>query len=307
MEHRQLGSFSVPVVGVGCNNFGRRLDRAGTALVVGAALDAGITLFDTADVYGDGLSEEYLGAALGARRDEVIVATKFGMDMPDGSGASAAWIARAVEDSLRRLGTDHIDLYQMHRPDPATPIEETLEALDELVASGKVTAIGASNMTAAGIAESMRTAESNGNPVWVSIQNQYSVIHRDPESDGVLAACTDLGIGLLPYFPLASGVLTGKYRPGEPAPEGSRLAGLPPERASRFLNDSSLAAATRLEGFAAERGHSLLDLAFGYLLASPAVPSVIAGATIPAQITANVAAARWRLTDDEVIEVRALA
>ena len=307
MEQRTLGPHAVSVVGLGCNNFGRRLDRAGTALVVGAALDAGITLFDTADVYGDGLSEEYLGAALGAQRDEVIVATKFGMDMPDGSGASAAWIARAVEDSLRRLGTDHIDLYQMHRPDPTTPIEETLEALDELVASGKVTAIGASNMTAAGIAESMRTAESNGNPMWVSIQNQYSLIHRDPESDGVLAACTDLGIGLLPYFPLASGVLTGKYRPGEPAPEGSRLAGLPPERASRFLNESSLAAVTRLEGFAAERGRSLLDLAFGYLLASPAVPSVIAGATTPAQITANVAAARWRLSDDEVVEVRALA
>lgn len=294
------------VVGLGCNNFGRRLDRAQTAAVVGAALDSGITLFDTADVYGDGLSEEYLGAALGPRRDEAIIATKFGMEMPDGAGASAAWIRRAVEDSLRRLGTDHIDLYQMHRPDPDTPISETLEALHRLIDAGKVRTIGCSNMTADGITESMATAASEAHPEWVSVQNRYSVVHREPETDGVLAACAGHGLGLLPFFPLESGVLTGKYRPGMEPPPGSRLEGLPQERAARFLNDATLDAVIALEGFASERGHTLLDLAFGYLLASPAVPSVIAGATRPEQIAANVAASAWRLTPEDIGAVREL-
>ena len=307
METRPLGPFAVSVIGLGCNNFGRRLDRAQTAAVVGAALEAGITLFDSADVYGDGASEEYLGAALGARRDTVVVATKFGMDMPTGSGASASWIERAVEGSLRRLGTDHIDLYQMHRPDPATPIEETLDALGRLVAAGKVRAVGCSNMTAEGIAASLVASGTGGRPAWVSVQNQYSVLHRQPEQDGVLQACTDRGLRLLPFFPLAAGVLTGKYHPGEPAPQGSRLAGLLPERSSRFLNDGSLGAVSRLTAFAEERGHTLLELAFGYLLSSPAVPSVIAGATRPAQIAANVAAPGWRLSDDDLAQVRALA
>jgi len=307
METRPLGPFAVSVIGLGCNNFGRRLDRAQTAVVVGAALEAGITLFDTADVYGDGASEEYLGAALGTRRDTVVVATKFGMDMPTGSGASAAWIERAVEDSLRRLGTDRIDLYQMHRPDPATPIEETLDALGRLVAAGKVRAVGCSNVTAEGIKASLAASGTGARPAWVSVQNQYSLLHRQPEDDGVLQACTERGLRLLPFFPLASGVLTGKYHPGEPAPQGSRLAGLPPERSSRFLNDASLGAVSRLTAFAEERGHTLLELAFGYLLSSPAVSSVIAGATRPAQIAANTGARGWRLTADEVAEARRLA
>jgi aryl-alcohol dehydrogenase-like predicted oxidoreductase len=307
METRPLGPFAVSVIGLGCNNFGRRLDRAQTAVVVGAALEAGITLFDTADVYGDGASEEYLGAALGTRRDTVVVATKFGMDMPTGSGASAAWIERAVEDSLRRLGTDRIDLYQMHRPDPTTPIEETLDALGRLVAAGKVRAVGCSNVTAEGIEASLAASGTGARPAWVSVQNQYSLLHRQPEDDGVLQACTERGLRLLPFFPLASGMLTGKYHPGEPAPQGSRLAGLPPERSSRFLNDASLGAVSRLTAFAEERGHTLLELAFGYLLSSPAVPSVIAGATRPAQIAANTGARGWRMTADEVTEARRLA
>jgi aryl-alcohol dehydrogenase-like predicted oxidoreductase len=307
MEHRSLGPFSVSVVGLGCNNFGRRLDQDGTTAVVGAALDHGITLFDTADVYGEGLSEHYLGVALGARRDEVVVATKFGMEMPGGSGASAAWIERAAEDSLRRLGTDHIDLYQMHRHDPDTPFEETLEALDRLVTAGKVRAIGCSNLTVGAIRESLGIAADHDAPAWVSVQNHYSLLHRDPEHDGVAAACEELGLGLLPYFPLASGVLTGKYHEGEPPPEGSRLAGIPAERAARFLNDDSLEAAARLAAFAADRGHTLLDLAFGYLLAAGPVPSVIAGATRPDQIAANVAAGEWRPTAEELAEARSLA
>jgi aryl-alcohol dehydrogenase-like predicted oxidoreductase len=307
MEQRHLGPFEVSVVGLGCNNFGRRLDRTATAVVVGAALDAGITLFDTADVYADGLSEEYLGAALGSRRDEVVVATKFGMDMPDGSGASARWIARAAEDSLRRLGTDHIDLYQLHRPDPNTPVEETLVALDSLVREGKVRAIGCSNATFGYLTESLDTAAANGVTPWVSVQNQYSLLHRGPEDDGVLTACEDRRIALLPYFPLASGVLTGKYRQGQPAPAGSRLAGIPPERAARFLNDAALDSLSRLEAFASGVGHTILDLAFGYLLASPAVPSVIAGATKAEQITANVAASSWQPSTEDLAAIAQLA
>ena len=307
MQQRAIGPLEVGVVGLGCNNFGGRLDAAGTTAVVGAAVDHGITLFDTADVYGDGLSEEYLGAALGPRRDEVVIATKFGMEMPDGSGASPTWIATAVENSLRRLGTDHIDLYQLHRPDPETPIADTLGALHRLVEAGTVRAVGVSNVDVAGIEEGLSASEAAGLASWVSVQNQYSVLNRGPEEDGVLEACERHGIGFLPFFPLESGVLTGKYRAGEPPPEGSRLAGFGPDRSARFLNDESLAAAERLERFAADHGHALVDLAFSYLLAQGVVSSVIAGATSPDQVASNVAAASWAMSATEVAEARRLA
>jgi aryl-alcohol dehydrogenase-like predicted oxidoreductase len=308
METRALGRFEVSVVGLGCNNFGRRCDRVQTAAVVSAALDAGVTLFDTADVYGDGSSEEYLGAALGARRDEVVIATKFGMRMGDDparAGGGARWVARAVEDSLRRLGTDRIDLYQFHRPDPETPIEETFEALDRLVRDGKVLEIGSSNFTGAQIDEAERVAAARDGARFVSVQNEYSLLQREPEAD-VLPACERLGLGFLPYFPLASGLLTGKYRPGEtPAPD-TRLGSVPAERAARFINDASFARATDLTSFADARGRSLLELAFGWLLSHPAVASVIAGATKPEQARANVRAATWKLDPADVAQVDGL-
>lgn len=307
MERRALGPFQVSVVGLGCNNFGHRTDQQQTNAVVGSALDSGINFFDTADVYSHGLSEEYLGKALGSRRSEAVVASKFGMVMPDGSGASPKWIEQAVDDSLRRLGIDHIDLYQMHRPDPDTPIEETMGALDALVASGKVRAIGCSNMTAEGLNEWQRISAAGKHRPWVSVQNQYSLLHRHPEGDGVLDVCVGEGLGLLPFFPLAAGVLTGKYRLGNSAPEGTRLSGFTPDKTERFLNEDSQAAIDRLEVFVGKRGRSLLELAFGYLLASEAVPSVIAGARNPDQVAANVAAAEWKLTSDEVDEARSLS
>jgi aryl-alcohol dehydrogenase-like predicted oxidoreductase len=307
METRPLGPFDVSIVGLGCNNFGRRIDADATRIVVQAALDAGITFFDTADVYGDGESEAFLGRALAGRRDEAIVATKFGLTMPDGSGGAPLWIRTAVEDSLRRLDIDHIDLYQFHAPDDETPIAETLGALGELVAAGKVRTIGCSNVTVDQLEEALGTSAEGELPAWVSVQNHYSLLHREPEDDGILDACDRHGLGLLPFFPLASGVLTGKYRPGAAPPEGTRLATIPAERAERFLNADSLDAAARLEQFAAERGHSLLELAFGYLLAADPVASVIAGATRPEQIAANAAAAGWRLTTEERAEAQALA
>lgn len=307
METRTLGPFDVSVVGLGCNNFGSRIDSDATRRVVDAALDAGISLFDTADVYGNGQSEEFLGRALAGRRERAIVATKFGMEMPDGSGGSAEWIRTAVEASLQRLDMDHIDLYQFHRPDESVPIAETLGALGELVQAGKVRAIGCSNVSVEQLEEGLGVSGSQRLPAWVSVQNHYSLLHREPETDGVLDACDRHGLTLLPFFPLASGVLTGKYRSVEHPPEGTRLAEIPPERASRFLNDDWVAAAGRLESFATQRGRSLLELAFGYLLTSRPVASVIAGATRPDQIVANAQAADWRLDEEEVATARALA
>lgn len=307
MDTRSLGPLDLPVVGLGCNNFGRRLDAVETRRVVDAALGAGVTFFDTADVYGDGASEEYLGAALAGRREEAVVATKFGIEMPGGGGGSPAWVRRAVDDSLRRLGMDHIDLYQFHRPDDEVPVAETLGALGELVEAGKVRAVGCSNVTVEQLAAGLETAAGSDLPAWVSVQNHYSLLHRDPETDGILAACERHGLGLLPYFPLASGVLTGKYRADTAPPEGTRLAGIPAERAARFLNPDSSAAAERLEGFARDHGRTLLELAFGYLLAAAPVSSVIAGATRPEQVTANAAASGWRLSDAEAAEARRLA
>ncbi len=300
MESRRIGSLQVPVVGVGCNNFGVRLDAEGTAKVVQAALDAGVTFFDTADTYTTGMSEEFLGRALAGRRAEALIATKFGMPMDEQRrGARPAYLRQAAEDSLRRLGTDYIDLYQLHQPDPTVPIGDTLGALDELVKAGKVREIGCSNFSA----EQLREAEAAvpaGAARFVSIQNQYSLIHRDPEPD-VLPECEHQGLAFLPFFPLASGLLTGKYRRGQPPPEGTRITGN--QRWAFLLEDRSLALVESLIQFAESRGHTLLELAFSWLLTRPAVASVIAGAMSPRQIRANVAAAGWKLSEAELAEV----
>ncbi len=296
MDTRRIGSLEVSVVGLGCNNFGGRIDADRTDAVVGAALDAGITLFDTADIYGGARSEDLLGKALGGRRDEVVVATKFGMPYQDHEGGAApAYVRRAVEDSLRRLGTDRIDLYQLHAPDAAVPVADTLGALDELVRAGKVREIGCSNFGAAQLREAGEAAATADTARFVSVQNQYSLLHRKPEHDGVLAECERQGLAFLPYFPLHYGLLTGKYRAGEPAPEGTRVAGMPDEQAARVLTDGALAAVDELSGLAGSEGRSVLDLAVAWLLHRPEVASVIAGATRPEQVRANVAADAWTL------------
>jgi aryl-alcohol dehydrogenase-like predicted oxidoreductase len=293
MDRRKIGSLDVSVVGLGCNNFGRRLDEAGTARVVHAALDAGINFFDTADIYGgDGLSEEFLGRALGDRRGDVLMATKFGMKMDDQRrGARPEYVRQAAEASLRRLATDHIDLYQLHEPDPGVPIAETLGALNDLVSEGKVREIGCSNFSAEQIRDAELISSKRGIARFVSVQNEYSLLHRDPEID-VLAECERVNVAFLPYFPLASGLLTGKYHRGEPAPPGSRLASGP--RAAQ-LTDERLERAEALRDFAHSTGHTLLELAFSWLLAHKMVASVIAGATTEEQIASNVASADWHL------------
>lgn len=306
MDTRKIADLDVTIVGIGCNNFGRRLDRAGTDAVVHAAMDAGINFFDTADIYGDGTSEEYLGKALGPRRDEVVIATKFGVEMggdPRRGGASPRWIERAVEDSLRRLGTDRIDLYQLHRPDEDTPIEDTLEALDGLVSAGKVRQIGCSNYSRAQIEDALSTSRERGLAQFVSVQNEYSLLHREPEENGVTEACLRNGLALLPYYPLASGMLTGKYTRGEEAPAGSRLAAMSASRAGRFANARNFDRVERLEAFAKKQGHTILELAISWLVAQPVVASVIAGATRPEQVRANADAARWQLLPEDLAEV----
>lgn len=304
METRTIGSLEVSVVGLGCNNFGMRIGRKETAAVVGAALEAGINFFDTADIYGGTKSETYLGAALGARRDDIVLATKFGAPYEGHEGgASAAYIRRAVEDSLTRLGTDRIDLYQLHFPDPKTPIEETIGALVELVAEGKIREFGCSNFTVAMLEEAAATPARS--PGFVSVQNQYNILYREPE-DGVLEYCERNEVAFLPFFPLASGLLSGKYRAGEPPPEGTRLAAWGDRGASQ-LTDERLATVAALDELARHHGHRVLDLAFGWLLSRPAVASVIAGATRPEQVIANVAAGEWRPVEDVLAGVDALA
>jgi aryl-alcohol dehydrogenase-like predicted oxidoreductase len=305
LDTRRIGDLEVSIVGVGCNNFGRRLDRTGTEAVVHTAMDAGINFFDTADVYGDGVSEEYLSKALGSRRDEAIIATKFGAEIagdPSRSGANPHWIERAVEDSLRRLDTDRIDLYQLHRPDENTPIEDTLETLDRLISVGKVRQIGCSNYSKTEIEEALATSHERGLARFVSVQNEYSLLHRDPEH-GVTDACLRNGLALLPYFPLASGMLTGKYSRGEEAPAGSRLASMSASRAKRFANERNFDHVEQLETFAKDRGHTILELAISWLVAQPVVASVIAGATSPEQVWANVEAAKWQLLDKDLTEI----
>ncbi len=308
METRRIGKLEVSAVGLGCNNFGGRIDEAASARVVLAALDAGITLFDTADIYGGTRSEEYLGRALGSRRDEAVIATKFGVAIDDDrkGGATAGYIARAVEGSLRRLGTDRIDLYQLHFPDAATPFEETLGALDELVRAGKVREIGASNLSAEQIDETAAISRQRGLARFVSVQNEYSLLRRGPEQFGVLDACTRNDVAFIPYFPLASGVLTGKYRRDEAPPEGTRVAGMPPDRRAEVLSPKVFDRVEALDAWARGRGHTLLELAIAWLLARPAVASVIAGATKPEQATANAAAGSWSLSDDDLREIDAL-
>jgi aryl-alcohol dehydrogenase-like predicted oxidoreductase len=305
MRTRQLGDRGpeVSVVGLGCNNFGMRVDLEGTRAVVDAALDAGVTLLDTADIYGNrGSSEEFLGEALQGRRERVVLATKFGGDMGDGTTArgSRDYIHKAVEESLRRLRTDYIDLYQYHTPDHVTPFEETFGALDELVQAGKVRHIGHSNLEAAQVEEVDTLVQARGLTRPVSAQNQYSLLRREAEEE-LLPVCKRLGLGVLPYFPLASGLLTGKYKRGEPAPEGTRLAG----RADA-LADDRFDRVEALERFASERGVTLLQVAVGGLLAQPAIASVIAGATKPEQVQANVAAADWEPTEEDVAALNAI-
>jgi aryl-alcohol dehydrogenase-like predicted oxidoreductase len=291
METRALGSLQVSVVGVGCNNFGSRLDQAGTTNVVHAALEAGITFFDTADIYGATKSETMLGVALGARRDEAIIASKFGMPIDDTHfGAKPAYVRSACEDSLRRLGTDHLDLYQLHYPDDTVPIAETLGALRELVEVGKVREIGCSNLTVAQLTDA-KSAAGDG-PAFVSVQNQYSLLEREPERDGVLEACSALGMGFLPFYPLANGLLTGKVRPGQPIPEGSRLAKMTAERSVHWLGDELQSKVAALLEYAESIDVPILSLAFSWLLSHGAVASVIAGASNADQVRANASAVR---------------
>ncbi len=309
MEYRRLGrsGLHVSLAGLGCNNFGMRIDYEAAEKVTNAALDAGITLFDTADVYGRGASEEMLGRALGARRHEVIIATKFAAPMGEGPmhrGGSRHRIVEACEASLRRLGTDYIDLYQMHMPDPDTPIEETLRALDDLVRSGKVRYLGNSNYKGWQIAEAHWTAETHHLTKMVSAQNHYNLMERAVEAE-VVPACNHYGLGMLPYFPLASGFLTGKYRQGQGVAEGTRLAAWG-DRAQGVLTDANFETLEKLESWAGERGHTVLELAIGWLSSQSHVASVISGATKPEQLEANATAVDWVLSADEVAEVAAL-
>jgi aryl-alcohol dehydrogenase-like predicted oxidoreductase len=294
---RKIGSLDVTVAGLGCNNFGRRLDLAGTRAVIDAALVAGVNLLDTADIYGDGRSEEMIGELLAdGRRETVVIATKFGMDRSGelpGAPGSAEFVRAACERSLRRLRIDTIDLYQYHEPNPGVPLEETLGALEELVAAGKVREIGCSNFSA----DQLRASDGR----YASLQNEYSLLEREIERD-VLPACEELGVAVLPYFPLASGLLSGKYRRGEDAPAGTRLAG----RGS-LASEAEWDAIEALERFAGERGIELIDVAIGYLVAQPAVASVIAGATKAEQVHRNVAAAAWQPAPEDLAELRRIA
>lgn len=302
METRRIGSLRVSVVGIGCNNFGSRIDYAATEQVVHAALDAGVNFFDTADIYGKTQSEEFLGRALGPRRRDVVIATKFGMAVDEQrKGARPEYVRRAAEDSLRRLGTDHIDLYQLHQPDPTVPIADTLGALDDLVKAGKVREIGCSNFDAAQLREADQAVPPGG-ARFVSVQNEYSLFHREPERE-VLAECARQGLAFLPYYPLAAGLLTGKYRRGQPVPPGTRLRA---DRYAKWLDERNLDAVERLIAFADAHGHSLLDLAIAWLLTRPVVASVIAGATRREQVRSNVRAGEWRMSEDELRELAAL-
>ena len=305
MEQRKIGSLSVTVVGIGCNNFGARIDEKRTEEVVDAALAAGINFFDTADAYGDGKSEELLGRFLGNRRSQAIVATKFGLEMAgQGSGARPEYIRKAFDASLRRLKTDYIDLYQLHKPDPDVPIGETLGALDELVTAGKAREIGCSNFSAQQLREAaVVSAARPGSARFVSVQNEYSLLHREPE-EGVLAECERQHLAFLPFFPLMSGLLTGKYRKGQPIPQDTRVAKF--ERYRKLLTEDKLDKVEALIGFAESREYTVLELAFSWLLAHEVVASVIAGASSARQVADNASAARWKLTTDDLDEIDAL-
>lgn len=307
MEYRNLGrsGLRVSLAGLGCNNFGMRIDAEQTKAVVYRALDEGITFFDTADIYGGrGASEEMLGKALGNRRNEIVLASKFGMVMgegPYGSGASRRYIMAACEDSLRRLGTDYIDLYQVHTPDPLTPEHETLEALDTLVRAGKVRYVGCSNYAGWQLADSIWISRHHNLTGYVSAQNRYNLLDRAIETE-LIPACRHFGVGILPYFPLASGFLTGKYQRGAQPPKDTRFGALK-RLADQVLNDKNWATLERLQEFASKREHRLIELAVGWLAAHAEVSSVICGATRPDQVTDNVKAIGWKLSPDEMAEV----
>jgi aryl-alcohol dehydrogenase-like predicted oxidoreductase len=310
MEYKNLGrsGLQVSAVGIGCNNFGMRIDAEQTKAVVAKALELGINLFDTADVYGGrGKSEEFLGAALKGHRRNVVIATKFTSPMGEGplwSGGSRRYIFEAVDDSLRRLGTDYIDLYQVHFPDAKTPIEETMRALDDVVRAGKVRYIGCSNFSGWQVVESQWVAREGHLSPFVSAQNQYNLLDRRVERE-LMPACAKYGLGILPYFPLASGFLSGKYKHGEAPPDGTRLAAWGP-RGQAMLSDQNFDVLGRLEAFAAARGHAMIDLAIGWLGSHETVPCVIAGATKPEQVEQNARAAEWKLTAEEMAEVDAI-
>lgn len=306
MPERQFGTTDLRLspLGLGCNNFGIRLDLAAARSVVHASLDAGVTVFDTADIYGKrGGSESILGEALGARRKDVVLITKFGLSMDDEGhlkGGSARYIATAIEASLKRLKTDWIDLYYLHRPDPTTPIEETLRALDALIAQGKVRYIGCSNMSASQIVDAQRISQENGLHRFIACQEQYNLLSRQIEVE-IVPAMEAHHLALIPYFPLASGMLTGKYESGAPIPAGSRMSYK--RYSDRFLTDENFSIIERLRDFCTQRGHSLLELAFGWLLSKPFVGCVIAGASTPEHIYQNSAAIDWRLDAAEMAEV----
>src|SRR5436190_98445 len=293
MEHRHIGSLSVSVVGLGCNNFGMTIDEKQSADVVHAALDAGINFFDTADMYGGTNSERFLGKALGERRHEAIIASKFGLRASDEfpGGAKPEYVRRAADASLKRLNVDRIDLYQLHKPDPSVPIGDTLAAMNDLVKAGKVREIGCSNFSVAQLREA-EAAVKGGAAKFVSVQNEYSLLHREPEKD-VLPECARLGLAFLPYFPLASGLLTGKYAKGVAPPKGTRMQ---MAWAASGLTDKNLAIVETLRAIAARSGRSMLELAFSWLLRNETVASVIAGATKPEQVRANAGAAGWQLS-----------
>ncbi len=306
MEYRQLGSsgLKVSVVGLGTNNFGFRMDEENSIKVAHKALEEGINFIDTADSYGKGLSEERIGIAFKDTRKDVIIATKVANPVGDGPnmrGNSRHHIMNQVEASLRFLQTDYIDLYQMHRVDPNTPIEETMRALDDLVHQGKVRYIGCSNFDAWQVCEAIWTSRAHNLAPFVTVQPEYNMLNRSVERE-LVPFCDEYNIGILPFYPLASGFLTGKYRQGEPVPEGTRLAGN--QRAQgNTLTEKNFAMLSKLENFAAERGHPMVELAIAWLLGNPAVSSVIAGATRTEQVTANAKAADWRLTEDDMKEI----
>jgi len=307
VEQRRLGKsgLEVSLVGLGCNNFGGRADFEATRKVVHKALDLGITLFDTADIYGNrGGSEDFLGQLLGDRRKEIVLASKFGMAMDDVgklTGASRRYIMSEVEASLRRLRTDWIDLYQLHQPDPQTPIEETLRAMDDLVRQGKVRYIGCSNLNAWQTVEALWTSKHLNLNAFISYQNEYSLLVRDIDQE-LIPAMQAYGLGLLPFFPLASGLLTGKYKRNAPMPQGARLTNTK-AIANRYLTEENWSIVERLDSFSDKRGHSMLELAFSWLAARPTVSSVIAGATKPEQVEQNVRAADWKLTREDLAEI----
>jgi aryl-alcohol dehydrogenase-like predicted oxidoreductase len=303
MELRTIGSIPVPLAGIGCNNFARRIDEERSREVVDAAFEADATLFDTADLYGDTHSEEFLGRALGSRRDRAVIVSKFGMRTPpDGmTGGDPRWVVRACEDSLRRLGTDRIDVYLLHQPDDATPIRDTLAAMSRLVDEGKVREIGCSNFSAKQLDEAADAARDLEVRSFVTVQNEYSLVEREPREE-VLPACRRLGLSFMPYFPLASGLLTGKYRRGQPPPPGTRMAG--PGGWEEFLTDERFEIVERLSRFAEEHGHTILELAMSWLAARSEIATVIAGATNAEQVRQNAEAVEaWKLSEDELAEI----